>query len=192
MRKARIILFPLSGIILLVTTYLVFLKPERQEVLYPEWLGKEVVFPKELKQLKGKKPIEINDFIEYNKDNNKIISIIDASCAKCIMGQLNKIDSLFSEIAHRSNNTIMVFVINFYERDFDNFMLTLYPLIQSKAVIIWDKDYFFETKNDLFTPKLNGRTFMLNAKNEIVLVGSPLFGGQVILAQYEKLVKNGD
>ena len=68
----------------------------------------------------------------------------------------------------------------------------LYPLIKSKAVIIWDKDYFFETKNDLFTPNLNGRTFMLNTKNEIVLVGSPLFGGQGILAQYEKLVKNGD
>ena len=192
MSKARITLFILSGIILLVTIYLVFLKPERQEVLYPEWLGKEVVFPKELRQLEGINPIEINNFLESNKDNKKIISIIDASCAKCIMGQLNKIDSLFSEIAHRGNKTIMVFVINFYERDFDNFMLTLYPLIKSKAVIIWDRDYFFETKNDLFTPNLNGRTFMLNVKNEIILVGSPLFGGQGILAQYEKLVKNGD
>ena len=192
MSKSRIALFLLPGIIFLVTSYLVFLKPERQEVLYPEWLGKEVVFPKELRQLKGITPIEINNFLESNKDNNKIISIIDASCTKCIMGQLNKIDSLFSEIVHKGNKTIMVFVINFYERDFDNFMLTLYPLIKSKAVIIWDKDYFFETKNNLFTPNLNGRTFMLNAKNEIVLIGSPLFGGQGILAQYEKLVKNSD
>jgi len=189
MYKVRLTLFALLGVIALGTIYFVFLKPKEREVFFPEWLGKEVVFPSELQQLKDKKPTAINDFLTTNEGKNKIISIIDASCAKCIMGQLNKIDSLFSGIAHKDNKTTMVFVVNFYEQDFDNFMLTLYPMIKARAVILWDKDYFFETKNDIFTPKLNGRTFMLNANNEIVLVGSPLFNDG-ILQEYEKLVKN--
>lgn len=153
------------------------------------WIGKKIYFSEELKLLEDRNLYSLDCFKEISVSKNKIISIIDASCSKCILGQLNKIDSLFAGIVNGDSNTELVFVLNVDDNDFKSFMVALYPLIISNAPILCDNYFRFETENDILTPNLSERTFLINRENKIILVGNPLFYPDII-EEYKKKIKS--
>lgn len=59
---------------------------------------KKIFFPNCLLELKDHKFEKIDSFLYETKGKKKIISIIDGTCMKCIVNQLNKIDSAFNHI----------------------------------------------------------------------------------------------
>lgn len=81
----------------------------------------------------------------------------------------------------------MVFVLNVNSKDSTSFMSFLNPEINTKGLILWDNNFSFETSNELLTPVLNQRTFLVNRNNKIVVIGNPLLNPRV-LKQYKKFI----
>ncbi|MGE0077537.1 MAG: hypothetical protein AB7S48_06730 [Bacteroidales bacterium] len=152
-------------------------------------LTKTVSFPSSLIQLKGDKFQSIDSFTIQNEGKTKIISIIDGTCMKCIINQMNKLDSTFSSILIDSDN-IMVFILNVNKHDSTFFMRNLQPAINAKGIILWDNNYIFEQHNKLLTPDMNLRTFMINQQNKIIQFGNPLMHPDVIWEYKAKLENN--
>ncbi len=150
-------------------------------------LTKTIVFPDSLLMLNGTHFQKIDSFLVETKNKNKIISIIDVNCVKCIILQLNKIDSIFNSII-RNDNSIMVFVLNLNKGDSTHFMRDLQPIIKAKGILLWDSAYHFELVNDLLTNDLNERIFMLNKENIIVQYGNPIINTEVI-SEYKKKLR---
>lgn len=138
------------------------------------WLGKTISFPRELKQLKDTMFYSLDIFEKENNNKNMIVSIVDASCLKCIFRQINITDSLFSIKFVNDTNNVMVFVINVQSLDSLSFKANLLRETRTEGVILWDNNFNFERENDLFTRDLNQRTFMMNPNNKIVQVGNSL------------------
>ena len=67
-------------------------------------------------------------------------------------------------------------------------MVALHPLIKAKALFLWDNNYRFENVNDIITPNLSNRTFMVNRNNKIILIGSPLFYPNIIGDYKRKII----
>lgn len=142
------------------------------------WIGKKIQFPKELMILDG---IDLFPFEKIEKqyaNTSKVISIVDATCSSCILGQLNRTDSLFQTVVDRDEN--IIFILNVNKNDSASFMVSLRPFIKARGRILWDADFYFESLNDVFSENIINRTFLLNSKNEIVLVGNPLFQPSLI------------
>ncbi len=152
-----------------------------------EWIGKEIVFPEALLQLKNGRCSSLATFNQKLKGRKKIIAVIDANCRKCIIGQLNRIDSLFVPLL-ASKKAEIVFVLNINRADSLYFMTNMYPEIKAKGVLLWDNGYHFETENAIFTEKVTRRTFLLDENNKIIQVGNPLFEPK-LLTVYKKLLE---
>ncbi len=75
-------------------------------------LKKTIVFPNSLLKLDGTQFQKIDSFISEIEDHAKIISIIDGSCIKCIVYQLNRIDSIFNCILPPVDDNILIFILN--------------------------------------------------------------------------------
>lgn len=149
-------------------------------------LTKTISFPKSLIQLDGTKFQDIDSFITQNEGKTKIISIIDGTCMKCIINQMNEIDSTFGSILLDSDN-IMLFILNVSKQDSTFFMRNLQPAINAKGIVLWDNNYNFERYNNLLTTNINLRTFMVDKHNKIVQYGNPLMHPEVIYEYMAKL-----
>lgn len=149
-----------------------------------EWIGKEIIFPSTLQELQGRECISLKEFRGKVEGKKKIVSIIDATCIKCIIGQLNKIDSLFHPLVSKDTTAVMVFILNVDSADSSNFMISMQPEIRAKGFLLWDNAYHFETENNILTEKVNRRTFLLDEQNNIKIVGNPLFK-EGLLEEYE-------
>ena len=68
------------------------------------------------------------------------------------------------------------------------FMQNIQPFIKAKGIILWDNNYHFESRNKLFTPHINLRTFMINSDNRVVLFGNPLIHSDILHEYKKKLV----
>lgn len=123
-----------------------------------------------------------------NYKKNKIISIVDVSCTDCFINQFKKIDSIFSPILKKEENSIMVFILNIKQRDSVLFMSQIRPQMKTDGILIWTKEYNFEFINDILTHNLGRRTFMTDENNKIILVGSPVFYDK-ILTKYKIEIK---
>lgn len=157
---------------------------KKKEKQTDEWVGKQIYFPGTLYELKDKNCYPLEAFKEKTVNKKKVVSIIDATCKKCIIYQLNRIDSLFTTLLNE--NTAMVFVLNINKADSAYFISNLYPDIKANGLLLWDNAYHFETDNDIFTEKASRRTFLLDENNVILQVGNPLFEPQ-LLDSYKKL-----
>ncbi len=151
------------------------------------WLGKKIDFPQTLKELKGDKFSSIADFKTKTAGKQKVISIIDATCMKCIINKLNKIDILLSALTTKENNTLMVFVLNVNRADSLYFMKKMRLMITAKGLLLWDNDFHFEKDNNILSESENRRTFLLDKENKIVQVGNPLFYPK-LLKKYQQLI----
>lgn len=148
-------------------------------------LTKTISFPNCLLKLDGNQFQKIDSFIFKTEDKTKVISIIDGNCPKCIINQLNNIDSIFNGILH--DDDLLIFILNVSKQDSVFFMRNLQPSIKATGVILWDSNYNFERQNNLFTPNANLRTFMVNKKNRIIQYGNPVMKPDVIFEYKEKL-----
>jgi len=149
-------------------------------------LTKSISFSDKLLVLNGKEFQSVDSFNNETEGKTKIISIVDGNCMKCVINQLNYIDSLFYSILNDSDN-ILIFILNVNNRDSVYFMRNLQPAIKAKGTILWDNNYNFERENMLFTPELNLRTFMINSENKIIYYGSPVIDSNIIYEYQEKL-----
>jgi len=152
-------------------------------------LIKTIIFPNSLLKLNGTQFQRIDSFISEIEDKTKIISIIDGNCMKCIVNQLNKIDSTFNSIMPGDDN-LVIFILNVSKEDSIYFMRYLQPAIKATGIILWDNNYNFERQNNLFTPNVNLRTFMINNENRIIQYGNPIMNPDVIFEYQEKLKMN--
>lgn len=158
-----------------------------QQKVIDTMLLKTVAFPKSLYKIEGNKFEKIDSFLNTIKNKPKIISIVDGTCMKCVINQLNVLDSIFNNILV-NDRTNLIFILNVNKEDLSFFMKNLYPAIKAKGTILLDDNYNFESYNKLFTYDTNMRTIMVNDKNRIILYGNPLFDSKKIY-EYQKLIK---
>ena len=131
-----------------------------------------------------------DSFISEIEDKTKIISIIDGNCMKCVVNQLNRIDSIFTSILPVNDDNRLIFILNVRKEDSAYFMRYLQPAIKTTGIILLDNNYSFERQNHLFTSNINLRTFMVNNENRIIQYGNPIMNPDVIFKYQEKLEMN--
>ena len=152
-------------------------------------LTKTIIFPNSLLKLNGTQFQKIDSFKSEVEYKTKIISIVDGNCRKCIVNQLNNIDSIFNSILLDDDN-LLIFILNVNKEDSAFFMRNLRPEIKATGIILWDSNYNFERQNNLFTVNRNLRTFMINNENKIIQYGNPIMNPDVIFEYQEKLEMN--
>ncbi|MFA8434097.1 MAG: hypothetical protein ACEPOZ_06230 [Marinifilaceae bacterium] len=149
-------------------------------------LTKTIFFPEKLLELDGVQFQGVDSFVSESTGKAKIISIIDGTCMKCIIHQLNRMDSIFNRI--KGNDVALVFVLNVNKADSSYFMRNLQPAINATGILLWDNAYNFELRNKLLTSDAYLRTFLVNEKNRIIQYGNPIMN-PVILTEYEEKMK---
>lgn len=142
-------------------------------------LGKHVVFPNSLFLLQDGGFIPVDEVLPSIEGKTKIVSIVDGTCMKCIVTNMNVLDSLFHTIILDSDQQ-MVFILNVSSADSAHFMRNLQPAISVQGMVLWDNSFNFETVNALFTPNLSLRTFMLSPSDSIVMYGNPLINPDLL------------
>lgn len=187
--KNSILYFLLFFIVSIIFTSCKYKQSNNNNKTTDTLLTKTIVFPHSLLKLEGAQFHEIDSYITEIENKTKIISIIDGNCVKCIINQLNKIDSVFNSILLDDEN-ILIFVLNVSKQDSVFFMRNLQPEINASGDILWDNNYNFERENKLFTPVMNLRTFMINPENKIIQYGNPLIYPNLIFEYQEKLEMN--
>lgn len=150
-------------------------------------LTKTIVFPDNLYMLDSMNFCKIESFLTEKNKSNKIISIVDGNCPKCIFNQINNVDSFFNKTLN--DNFQMIFVLNVSSEDSVFFMRNMQPLIKIKGILLWDNNYNFEEKNKLFTRDRNLRTFMIDRDSRIIQYGNPILNPNVISGYQEKISK---
>lgn len=148
-------------------------------------LLKVVHFPNNLKELRDGQLYDIEEILYHLEDKRKIVSIIDANCMKCVINQLNVLDSIFENIIIADD--VMIFILNIKPIDSAFFVNNLLPAIDASGYLLWDNDYIFERENKLLTSEVNFRTFLLDNSNTIVLYGNPILYPDVIHEYQMKL-----
>ncbi len=150
--------------------------------------SKVISFPKELFILENSQLRQSDSLIHQLNNKLKIISIIDGNCVKCIIKQLNKIDSIFNSILSHKNG-VYITVLNVSKQDSAYFMFNIQPLIKAKGIVFWDGNHFFESSNKLITSHVNQRTFMVDSTNRIIQYGNPVIHPEVLEEYRCKLQK---
>jgi hypothetical protein len=151
-------------------------------------LSKTISFPEGLYPLAGRRSGSLDSLKFQIKGRKKIISIVDGTCMSCVAYHLNAMDSTLNRVT-RGKKCALIFILNVRKKDSSYFMLNLQPAIRATGIILWDKNYAFETQNKLFTEDINLRTFMTNAKDEIIQYGNPLMNPELI-SLYMKNLEN--
>lgn len=182
--KKKVLMLMLTALIVLLSCN--SNKNTAGDIIYK---GKNIVFPKNTYVLRNRYTVKNNEhFLDSISHKYKILSIVDATCASCIIDRMNYLDSLFNTIIHY-DNTEIIFVLNVNKKDSSNFMRNLYDLIQINGNLLWDTNFNFERENKLFSDDKNHRTFLINSSNKVELYGDPLINQQ-ILQEYEDIILN--
>lgn len=148
------------------------------------------MFPDNLLKLNGTQFQDPDSFIYDIEDKTKIISIIDGDCIKCIVYQLNQIDSIFNNILFPlpDDDNVLIFILNVHSEDSVYFIRYIQPAIKATGVILWDNNYNFERQNHILTRNVNLRTFMVNNENRIIHYGNPIMHPDVVSEYQDKLL----
>jgi len=187
MEQNRLLNMKIPLILLIIGSSCIRWQKNDAETLNDTLFNRTIVFPTSLHPLKGDVFDNVDTTLYTLEGKLKVISIIDGICMTCIIEQLNKMDMIFSEIMKNKTNTQMVFILNVHSRDSSYFIHNLQPAIQAKGIILWDSNYNFETVNQLFTPDINSRTFLLDRENKIILYGNPIMKPELLIKYKEKL-----
>lgn len=83
--------------------------------------------------------VPIDNFEKQHLNSSKIISIVDVTCSSCILGQLNRTDSLFQTLLDQDSD--IIFILNVNKADSASFMVSLQPLINVKGYILWGFEF---------------------------------------------------
>jgi hypothetical protein len=150
-------------------------------------LQKKIVFPDELRPITPAAITSMTNFRSYTDGKEKIVSIIDGTCASCIIDQLNLIDKTFQDI-NETGSAVMVFIVNVTKNDSAYFVLNMQPLIKAKGLVLIDHSYNFEKRNKLFTSDGNLRTFLISEEGKILTYGNPLINRN-LLSNYKTMLQ---
>ena len=148
-----------------------------------------------IKKIKGKTikfPDTVNSMINYSaklndiytEKNIKIVSYTDGRCPACIkkLNGLNKIIKELDSIQGTDIDLISFVLI----KNKKKFLRKFYPELDSLPLILVD-NYRFLEKNE-FPASGDYRTFLVNADNEIQLVGNP-YQNKELKKLYTKKIK---
>ena len=135
-------------------------------------IGKPIHFPRTLLQVKNGGLVNADSAINIIEGSNYMVSIIDATCVKCIYYRLNILDSLFR--ANLPPEVSKVFVINIEGRAISYFFRELYPGINAQGILLLDTAFVFERGNSILSSNINHRTFMVDYHGKLALYGDPL------------------
>lgn len=184
MKKSYIYLFGI--VVSLAIMCFFFIRKDRES-----WLNKTIVFPQSLLVLDDYKFYSSDVFLGEVNTRPIVISIVDASCMKCVVTNINITDSIFYN-AFKVNEVVadLVFVLNISKGDSALFLSNIYPNLKVKGTILWDNSFQFETVNNLFTSEMSDRTLLVDANDRVRLVGSPLYNSG-ILEEYIEII-NGE
>lgn len=149
-------------------------------------LSKTISFPRGLRILGIKQSHLYDSIMKRLRDQNKMISIIDATCMTCIIDQVNALDSVFNHAIFKEG-TRMIFILNLKKTDSVYFALNLQPAIRATGLLFLDQNYDFEKTNGMLTSNRYLRTFMTNSDGRIVQYGDPLTDSTLILAYKSRL-----
>lgn len=133
-----------------------------------EWLGKEILFPKNsVFTIRGKDTIDF----ALNASNYKIVSYIDT--AGCVSCQLKLADwQRFMEEADAASPTHTPFIFYLYPKDVKDLLIEFRREAFDYPVCLDEKDEF-NRLNKLAESKAL-RTFLLDKENKIVAIGNPI------------------
>lgn len=146
------------------------------------WGDKTIMFPNELRYMDVDRVVNLDSSYLLFHSKPRLISIVDATCSKCIHNLINPLDSVFADLLP-STQRFYILIIPHDDSAF--FMHHFYPEIRAQGQLIWDQDYYFETVNGLFTSNMHLRTFLLGPDNRILQSGNPLMDSNII-EEYKK------
>lgn len=150
-------------------------KTEKKGSRNEEISQKNISYPSNLKLLSNGTLLEIDSAIRFLEGKLKIISVVDGVCMKCVINDLNETDKVFQEIISVNDNSTVVYILNVTPADSAFFRKNFEHLIDVNGMIFWDNSFEFERTNGLLSPNKKNRTFILDDRNQIVLLGNPLF-----------------
>jgi len=139
-------------------------------------------------QVKSGGLVNADSAINIIEGSNYMVSIIDATCLKCIYYRINALDSLF-----RTNlppDVGNVFVINIEGRAIPYFFRELYPAINAQGILLLDTAFVFERSNSILSSNINHRTFMVDYHGKIALYGDPLYRPQSLEQYLEQYINS--
>lgn len=161
-------------------------KPYKNNITKEDTLYSKIIsIPNNLYLFEGNNLKNADSIIKVIKDKIKVISIVDGNCIKCVIDQINRVDSIFKKIL--PYDAYMVFILNVKREDSAYFIYNYSPEINVSGVILWDNNYNFERYNRLFTPDIHKRTFMVDKNNRIIEYGNPAINSKIIYRYLEKL-----
>jgi hypothetical protein len=151
---------------------------EKQSIsqIIKKWQGKELFLPQN-KQIS-------NNNISRNAPKLKIVSYIDGKCGVCV-SDLKKWKTVIEDFKSYKNIDY-VFYIN--TLDFDAFSKFINKDGSYPIPLVNDSDNVFFERNALEKIKLF-QTFLLGEKNEVILIGNPLFSEKLKALYLQEIKK---
>lgn len=137
-------------------------------------LGKSISFPKGLALIANEELNNPDSLLENIGLTPFVVTIIDASCPKCIIYHLNAIDSLLCN--NLPEYVSRVYVLNINPMAVRFFFRELYSEIRVRsAVLLADTSYLFERANGInAAANPNNRVFMV-ADGRVAAYGDPVY-----------------
>ena len=154
------------------------------ELLLKGWIGKELIFPSnQYASIMGDSTVLFSDYISDNS-HWKIVFYADSlGCVSCDLNLLEWMD--FMEKAKELTNHSVDFFFYFAPEKKKDIISAL-KLEEFHYPVFIDTQKEFNKLNRLPSNQ-KFRTFLLNAKNEIVLIGNPTHGIEIEKLYYRVL-----
>jgi hypothetical protein len=149
---------------------------QRISPIIKKWHGKELFLPQN-------KQITNNNIT--NAPNLKIVSYVDGNCGACV-SDLNKWRTVIKDFKSHKNIDC-IFYINTLDFDALSKFINkdgLYPI-----PLVDDFDNVFFERNALERNKLF-QTFLLDEKNKVILIGSPIFNEKLKALYLQEILRN--
>jgi hypothetical protein len=146
---------------------------EKNEV--EKYIEKNIQMPKDsILLLKNDSVLSIKK-ANLESDKIKIVSRINSQCHSCV----HHLDQWKQELMKRFKDRSIQFVFYLYTDSFELFKRKFYHRISGTYPLLIDTTNAFIRDNNL--PKMDQRfhTFLLNRKNEVILVGNPLLNSEI-------------
>ncbi|MCC5921023.1 MAG: hypothetical protein LAT68_12575 [Cyclobacteriaceae bacterium] len=119
-------------------------------------------------------------------NSSKLISIVDGVCMKCVVNDLNFMDSVFIALT-RNSDVDVIHVLNVLSKDSLNFRTQFEPHLDVKGKVFWDSSYNFESQNNILVADKNRRVFLVDSNDYVKIIGNPVFDQDINIA-YQKLL----
>jgi len=171
--------FIISILMLLTLSSCDFFKKDNEakqlKKMFQEFSKKELKFPDSVFVFYGKNNLLKRSIQSYTENHLKIVTRITADCHHCIIN----LQRWEEEILCQIDTSSVKFLSFIYTDNLSYFTDVIYPEIDINYPLLIDTLNQFVIDNNL--PPFDNRfhTFLLDTKNKIILIGSPLSNNQL-------------